>query len=505
MFDFFKIISFFKKSLTKRDVVLIFLLVFVFFLTRLIYLDRFPLFSDEGIYIRWAKSALADPSWRFISLTDGKQPLQTWGTMVFLKLIPENAVLAARLFAVFSGFAALVGIFIFTWYLFGKRAALFGSLFYILTPYFLFYDRIALVDSAVNASYIWLLFFAILMARTLRLDVALITGLIAGKALLAKSSAQIAVGMVALSPLLFLKKNLKDFFPKLVNFLVLYVFAVALAVGMYSVQRLSPFYPAIAQKNTTFVMTPSEFLQTPFAYFATNAQNIPIYVFTLSAIILPILGLCGLYLLFRKDSRLALYLAAWIVIPYLLISFFSKILFPRHVIFLASILLVGASYFIITLKNKKIFLLSLVFYFLSVSYFDYTIVADYKNIPFPQIDRNQYLEEWPAGWGAQEIVEIVRVQSKEKPAIIIAEGNFGMAADVLSAFITKDDRITVEGYWPLNKKHVDSYVDRLQKNKIYVVFSHRTDFPGDWPMKKVFEFKKPGGKSALYLFELTTQ
>src|SRR3989304_7074912 len=136
MFDIFGIISWIKKNISRKDLLFIFLLVFIYFLTRLYNLDQFPIFSDEGIYIHWAKVAWQNASWRFISLTDGKQPLQTWGTIPFLKLFPDNALLAGRLFAVATGFFAFTGVFVTLFYLFGKRSAFIGAALYIITPYF---------------------------------------------------------------------------------------------------------------------------------------------------------------------------------------------------------------------------------------------------------------------------------------------------------------------------------------------------------------------------------
>ena len=208
MFDIFAVITWIKKNLNKKDFFLIFLLIFFYFLTRLFNLDKFPIFSDEGIYIHWAKVAWHDASWRFISLTDGKQPLQTWGTIPFLKLFPDNALLAGRLFSVATGFVGLIGMFALLYYLFNKRTAIIGSFIYVFTPYFLFYDRMALVDSAVNAGFIWIFFLSILLIRTLRLDVALIFGLVTGLSLLAKSSARIFLALAALAPILLLEKYL---------------------------------------------------------------------------------------------------------------------------------------------------------------------------------------------------------------------------------------------------------------------------------------------------------
>src|SRR3989344_5506175 len=111
MVDVKEIIFWIRKNIFKKDILIILLLLGAFSLTRLINLNKFPIFTDEGIYIRWAKVAWHDATWRFISLTDGRQPLQTWATIPFLKLFPNNALFAGRLFAVFSGLLSLSGLF----------------------------------------------------------------------------------------------------------------------------------------------------------------------------------------------------------------------------------------------------------------------------------------------------------------------------------------------------------------------------------------------------------
>lgn len=121
MFDISAIYSFIKKRITVKDVLLLGFAKILFFITRLYNIKLLPIFNDEGIYIHWAKVAWHDASWRFISLTDGKQPLQTWGTIPFLKLFPNDALLAGRLFSVATGFVGIMGIFFLLYYLFGKK------------------------------------------------------------------------------------------------------------------------------------------------------------------------------------------------------------------------------------------------------------------------------------------------------------------------------------------------------------------------------------------------
>jgi hypothetical protein len=174
-------------------------------------------------------------------------------------------------------------------------------------------------------------------------------------------------------------------------------------------------------------------------------------------------------------------------------------------IFFGTSVLITAAYFLITNKNKFVNLGLIAVYLLSVLYFNYTIIFDQKNIPFPEIDRGQYIEGKAAGYGVAEIIDWARMKAQEKPVILLAEGNFGLVGDMLDASLRKSDRprISIKGYWPLEKPQLVENLDSTDKNHVYVVFSHRTKFYGDWPIILEKRFDKPGGKSSFYLFRLT--
>jgi len=504
MFDIFKIFSFSKKTFSRKDILIIILIVGLFFLTRLINLDQFPIFSDEGIYIRWAKVAWHDASWRFISLTDGKQPLQTWGTIPFLKFFPDNALLAGRLFAVTTGFVALIGTFSILFFLFGKTSALIGSFLYIITPFFLFFDRISLVDSGVNAGFIWILFLTIVLAKNRKLETALILGFVGGFFLLAKSSVQIFLMLGVFAPLLFFQRDWKKVLKNVLNYYLLFGLSLIIALIIYNVQRLSPFFQFVGKKNLGFVMGFDEFLKTPFKVFFDNVGLTPLYIWWESGFIMPILSIIGLGFLAKKDIKMASYLFLWFVLPLTAVIFFTKVLFPRYMIFFSSLLLILATY-LLTNVSKRVKMILLFLIILAVAYFDYTIIFDYKNIPFPAVDRGQYIEGWPAGWGIKETMEFAREKSKEKPVVILAEGNFGMAYDVLDVFLKRDDKITLKGYWPMDEKQLYENQPLLKDNYVYVFFSHRDEFPEFWPIKLIKKIDKPGFQSDFHLFELTTK
>jgi 4-amino-4-deoxy-L-arabinose transferase-like glycosyltransferase len=502
MFEYKKVIAFLRKNFTIIDMVFIAGIILLFLAIRLINLDQFPIFSDEGIYLNWAKIAKNDANWRFISLTDGKQPLQTWLTLPFLHFFPANALLAGRLVSTLTGLFALTGMFTLLFYVFNKRAAYFGALLYVITPYFIFYDRMALIDSGVNAFFIWILFFSILLVRTNRIDVSIILGIIGGLGLLAKSSVQIFLGLSVFAPILNWDKNKKDFKNRAINYLILLGVSIFIALVMYQIQRLSPFFHYINEKNYTFIMSPKEFLAAPFSVITRNIWLVPYYVFSELSYAVGVVGLIGYCIMFKKDKRLFIYMLLWITIPFIAVGFFSKVLFPRYIIFFGTLLTIMAAYALSQFKNKTYLYGSFSVIIISVLYFNYTLLFDYSKIPFPPVDRGQYIEDWPSGWGAKEIMEYARERSKEKHVIIMSEGNFGMAGDVLNSLIQPGDDITIDGIYPLNLEDVYKAQPKLKDNIVLLVFPHRKEFPPDWPVTLIKKYDKPGNKSALYLLEL---
>src|SRR3990167_3454130 len=116
------------------DILLIIILSVLTFITRVINLLKTPIFTDEAIYIRWAQIGLQDPAHRYISLTDGKQPLMTWATYPFLRLF-EDPLIAGRLVSVLSGCLAVACLYLISKTLFNRKTAVFSVLLYTISPF----------------------------------------------------------------------------------------------------------------------------------------------------------------------------------------------------------------------------------------------------------------------------------------------------------------------------------------------------------------------------------
>jgi 4-amino-4-deoxy-L-arabinose transferase-like glycosyltransferase len=153
-------------------ILILLLLSCLYFVIRLYHLTSLPLFTDESIYIRWSQIGLHDPAYRFLSLTDGKQPLFIWIMYPFLKLFHDPLV-AGRMVSVFSGFATMFGIGAVSYLLFRRKMiALLTMLLYVMYPFAQVMDRMALYDSMVAMFFIWSLFVSIIFVRNVRLDIA---------------------------------------------------------------------------------------------------------------------------------------------------------------------------------------------------------------------------------------------------------------------------------------------------------------------------------------------
>jgi 4-amino-4-deoxy-L-arabinose transferase-like glycosyltransferase len=264
-----------KKLGQYRLLTFVFISLFALYaFTRFYHLTTFlPIFTDEAIYIHWSQIALNDASWRFISLTDGKQPMFVWIALLLLKFF-HDPLFAGRMVSVIAGFFSMIGMFFLGRELFkNTKIGLLSSLLYVLFPFALVYDKLAVYDSLVAMFMIWIYYFTVLLVRYVRLDLGMILGVIIGWGMLTKSNADFGYIMLPFSLLLFPFKKHWDR-NRLFRWVVYAVTATVIANAMYQILRLSPFFYIIAQKNLTFIYSFHDWIREPFAFFIGNIKSL---------------------------------------------------------------------------------------------------------------------------------------------------------------------------------------------------------------------------------------
>lgn len=483
------------KKITWKDILIVVLLCAAFFATRLYQLDKLPIFTDEAIYIHWAKLAWRDAAWRFVSLTDGRQPLQTWATIPFLKLI-ENPLIAGRMFGVSSGFITLLGTMLLAAYLFRTRfAAYTAGLFIVFHPMFIFYDRMALVDSTVVGIYVWILLLSIITVRTLRLDSALIWGGIMGFGLLAKSSVRLFMAIPLFAPMLLPKASWR----KILAYYALLAVAVCIAFLIYNIQRLSPFMHFIEQKNLTFVRTISQVISQPFNPTITNIWTIPYYLASETGYFIALSGLVGL-LWYAYKEWAGRYIFLWFIVPYMVIAVFAVVLFPRYIAFMAIPLIIGYCY-ILTKASKRWKIILVAAYLFAACYPVWLTITQPPLRTFPPIDRGQYFESETVGNGINDIVFLLKETSKTQPVVVYTEGTFGLLPYALDIYTSYDTpNITYKAKWPLTDNDFEEAQNDASSSAVFLVIPKSRELPDSATLLRRFE--RFGGKSALFVYQI---
>ena len=481
-------------------------LISIYIASRLISLTLLPIFTDEAIYLRWAQIAKNDASWRFISLTDGKQPLFVWLTMVLMKFIKEP-LLAGRLVSVFAGLASLIGIFFLAKEIFkNKRIGFFASLLYLISPFCLMYDRMALMDSMVMAFSIWSLYFGILLVRTLRFDVALILGMILGGGILTKTSGFFNIYLLPIT-LLFFDGQKKSRQRRFLKWLGLAFIAVVFSQAYYSVLRLSPWFHMIAQKDTTFIYPLKEWLNHPLRFFVGNLKGQ--FDWLITYLTKPIFFLiCGALLVFKEKTKQKLLLFTWFLVPFVALALFGKVIYPRFILFMAMPLLVLAAWSIKELFveiNKKSLLFScfvVLLFCLPSLCINSKILFDLANASIPQSDLNQYINDWPAGGGVKEVVDYLREEARTKKIFVGTEGTFGLFPASLELYLVDDPNVEIKGYWPFEDKVIKGLEEKAKKIPTFLVLKETQEISQDWPLELVFKIRKGKGNTFLYFYRI---
>jgi len=488
------------------------LLVFLFLFSRFFKLTRLPIFCDEAIYIRWAQIAWHDASQRFISLTDGKQPLQTWLTIPFLRII-DDPLAAGRAMAGAAGFFLFIIAFFGSAVFFKKKEAGFWTaILFLVAPYLVFFDRMALAESLLALFGLGAFFFSYLLAMTRRLDVALLAGIWLGFGLLVKSSAFFFLLLFLLGIIFIFKKNWRrGNVRELKKFTFLFVVVLLISLVIYNVQRLSPWMHIIGQKNKTFALPLSQAIREPkrLIYNFSLAMD---WFWTYLTPPIFLASLVGLFWLLKEDIRRGLFLLGWLLFPLLGESLIAKIFTSRYLVFLTPLFLLGAVNFLLRLryllkgKRKWLFLGIMMLILIWPLWRDCQLVFVPEKFPFTKTDRG-YLEGWTAGYGVAEVVERIDEDlSLGKKVTVGTEGTFGLLPQGLEIYFDGQKGVSIIGYYPLPDLPPGSLLKKAQEGeKVYFILNNT---PGDFSnsyMNLVAEYPKVNNSGSLRLYEVVAE
>lgn len=484
---------------------------------RLINLTAIPIFADEAIYIRWAQVMRAEPTLRFLPLSDGKQPLFMWVVIPFLKLM-QDPLVAGRMVSVLTGLGTLLGISYVSFItLRSKKAALLSALLYALSPYMFFFDRMALVDSMLAFFGIW--FFALLITaiKYTRFDFAMLAGIALGGALLTKSPALFFLLLMPLS-IVFIPLKPKVTVVSVAKVVAIWITAGVIGFGVSQIMRLGPNYHMIALRNLDYVFPFSHILENPADPFVYNVDRALEWIVMLAPVEVLLLAIIGFLASAKRLSFRVLFFVAAFSLPLLAASMYARTFTARYALYTLPPLFVLAGFSVFA--SKKIIVPLVLLFVGHALAINYLFLTTPTTAPLPRSEKSGYFEEWSAGWGIAETAEYVKKYQAEHPTeniVIGTEGYFGTLPDGLQVYLEKIPRVTVIGTG-LNFKELPDPLTNAKKSgakTFFVANSSRINKQFDMSkVQLVYSFAKPirtpnthefvefGPQETYYFFEL---
>lgn len=467
----------------------------LFFFFRLINLNLIPVFADEAIYIHWAQLAWHDSTLRFISLTDGKPPLQTWLMIPFLKVI-NDPLIAGRLLSILAGLMTFIGVYLLAKKIFNRQIGQIALLLIAISPFLVFYDRLAVADSLLSAFGVWTFYLSLLLIEKPDLGKAFLLGFCWGGGLLTKPP---ALYFVVLSPLvIFLREKIVA--KKIGQVLGYGMLSLIMSWAIYNVIKLSPYSQLIGIRSYDYIVAKREFLKHPFQLLGGNLKAIIPWIYSYQTLLPTILFILGLFLLLKRDWKKALVFFGWLIIPILGSASIGKIIFPRYFLFAQPWIIIFMSYGLVFLMEKtksiikKLPIIRYLLFIILISswlYFSLLIIFKPEKAPLIQREQDQYLTTWAAGYGIKEIAFWLKNNYPKEHVYVATEGYFGTLPDGLQIYLIRNPNIEVYGVGQPLDKVPDNTLEKAKKSPTFLVINSTRYYGSGQNLELIQSYPKP--------------
>jgi hypothetical protein len=394
--------------------------VALFLATRLVNLMLLPVFVDEALHVDLAQ--VVSETGELVGSDSGKYlPLWLLAPVVGRAADPLRA---ARLCSVAYGLLAALGVFLLGREIHGERAGLLAAAFYLVAPWTLFFDRIALVDTLLSVLVLYSLIVAIRWASSASRSWAAVLGLLIGLAGLTKLYGLLLLLLPASLALLWPNASRSRLAGQaLLSYAIAFAIVWPLAGGLemhlsYAAERLR----FMREGDALF---PG--LETPASVAEESIQYL-----TLPGAALALFGIAGAIAVRRpRDLLLFGTWACW----FLLFTVAGDRWSPRYLLPGTVPLLALGAAAVLRLADTAGAWRSWAAVALPVALFgllvcaswrlDAALLTDPSQAPLPSHDRTEYVEGMSAGYGIAEVADFLRARAAGREVVVLRDARSG--------------------------------------------------------------------------------
>ena len=388
---------------------------------RLVNLGALPVFIDEATYAQAARivGAHPGPGTFFIQSTRNfgfNPPLFSWLAAPFTRFLPDP-LLAARLASACIGVVGMAATWAAGRLLWGPLAGLLAGALYALSPFVVFYNRLALLDGLLATCGAGALFFALRLSRRGRVGDALGLGLCVAAAMLSQLFAVNLLLLPLLAALLARRGQ---------RAVVSRGAALAIVVGLLPLPYVYQNGWGLHGHLNTRGM--AQAVSVVWGQAALWADSLWLYL-TPPVLLAALVGLWAV----RRDRR-GLLVGAWALLGTLdIVAVPNKLFAPRYELYIAvPVVLLGARGLLTLAETLHARLqrgapLWLVLAGAVTLVSIPAVTSDAMTIDAPArtalvpFDRWQYVRGWPAGGTLAPAIAYLQRQASRRPITVIAE------------------------------------------------------------------------------------
>jgi len=488
-------------------------LVLTYALSRLIGLTALPIFTDEAIHIQWAEQILRGNL--LTPLKDGKL-LHVWLIALGLPWV-SDPLWAARVLAVLEGAIALYACFRIGARLYDRLAGFLCAALYVMCPFTLFHDRMALADGPLSAFAALTLLWSIAVIQDERRFYVLLLGLAMAGAILCKMPGLLTLLTPVMAAFLLAKPPRIRVVKQLALSYCITLTLVVVPVVIFLLTTRQPHEKSVLGEN----------VWTWMVQVATNVQTTYKWLWFYWTPPVLILAVAGFVFAVIKRNREHLLLAATSLVPIVAFIAISRVWVPRYLL-LATVpaltLVAGIVTVDITPRVTRLIglaqpaavravpgILLLVVVGLFAWKVNWLLLTNPAQAPLPRVDRNQYVELWPSGYGVVEAAHYLRSLARDYPGgIVVATHDFQDFG--LKVSLMNEKRITVRHLNMRGENNMAKLVAWSRRKPTFVVLnrppvrrtpSKQPDAPELLKVADLVQsFRKPGGRASVDVYRV---
>jgi 4-amino-4-deoxy-L-arabinose transferase-like glycosyltransferase len=412
--------------------------------SRLARLTVLPGFLDETWYVSWA-----------LKLTTGMALVRPWlagkGLPIYLDalvlpLAGGHALAASRAVTVAFSLLTVAAVFALARRLYDARTAVVAGAFYVFCPFALFHDRLFLADAVLTAFFAVALVKAFDFARSGRATDGALCGLALALGVLSKASGLLLLFVPVAAWVVLARPRRRS------------LAALASAMAVAVLLPAGPLWVFFRQTDAVRVAFGGG--APPIERLSRNVPMLGEWLWTWGTA--PLCALAALALAAAAVRRHApsLYLAAVSLAPLAALVLTATTWYPRYVHFVAVPALVLAARALVGIVDlalararptglvRPTVLGAATLAALAPALAnDWRLWTDPRRAPMPTVDRFQYVEGWPSGYGTRETVaavQAVRARHPDGLTIVVRSREAPATPMALSVAFRRDSGVRIE-------------------------------------------------------------